>query len=180
MELQIIDIASLTATATISIYHTPPGTKALYVRLWGAGGGGAGTGSTNRVSCQIGGGGGGGGWVEGWFKNNLSTNYEYFVAFGANGGTNFAGGATAEASWFSDPAHLYALGGGGGSSVTFTIRAIGTISATGGFGGTAGGSNALSSGCGQQGGDGFINGANLGRLNMAGCGGSCSRMSGQT
>lgn len=162
------------------------GTKTLQLMFWGADGGGGGCGAmsgSGRIQCS--GGGGGGGFAMGWISKPQS-NYQYFVAEGARGGTgtlNATSGKNADLSWFSNPAHLYAFGGGGGSVVT-RETSFWNMVAIGGYGGVGGGCFSIYSASGNQGTDGcgFVNNTsiNANLTVIGGAGGAAGMKSGQS
>jgi hypothetical protein len=119
--LVLLETVSFGALPQIQTYNVPAGTTLLFIRLWGAGGGGAGAANSNvsaDITAVVGGGGAGGGYAEAFIENPPSLSYDFFLATGGAGGVGYQTGRSADLSWFSDPAHLQAEGGEGGSSVT--------------------------------------------------------------
>lgn len=116
--------------------------RALLISLWGAGGGGGGCAAPDPAEAfpgQAGSGGGGGGYVEAWIHNPFPR-YNYFVATGGSGGIGNSTGKSPKLSWFSDPAHVFATGGGGGAMLAEMSTDININVAAGGAGGSGGGS----------------------------------------
>lgn len=146
----------------VQTYNVPADAKMLFVRLWGAGGGGGTVFPATNIfftlqTMSVAGGGGGGGYAEGYITS-LESSYQYLLALG--GGEKYGNSTSGEPairSWFSDPFHLFADGGGGGSIMSTIQNASGFLQcvASGGSGGAAGGSLSSAWGTGSDGTDGF-------------------------
>lgn len=125
-------ITVLTAGGT---YTTPVGAKSLWVRLSGGGGGGGG----GAGNSQTGGGGGSGGYCEGIITSPAAS-YGVTIGAGGTGGTAGQPGTAGGQSLFGTV--LTANGGGGGGA-----GVAGGSGGAGGAGGTAsGGSLSLTGG----------------------------------
>lgn len=178
--LSIISVDSFGSSISTNVYIVPQHAKILFICLWGAGGGGGGGQTSEFIgTTQCSGGGGGGSYVEGRISFPLQTQYEYYVARGGTGGIGFAAGQSANVSWFSNPAHLCAFGGGGGAIMNSTATAERASVASGGIGGLASGILVTNAFAGSPGGNGFA-ASGPGRLCQGGYGGSSGNKSGQT
>lgn len=179
----ILQIKSID-TIGYGIFIPPADTKWLFVSLWGAGGGGGGCVAITEETeywRQFGAGGGGGGYVEGWIPNR-KVSYDFYIAEGGLGGIDCSSGYEAWESWFSDPAHLYVTGGGGGSvgmgKIPMTRRGS---TSSGGRGGSAGGTFMTLAASGMHGSSGWTGLVNItSTRSQGGQGGAAGQKSGMS